>query len=189
MTEHIPSKETASRYSQPWINQDLKRSSRRKKKAYNKARSTKKKEDWAWYKKLKKDSQRECRRADSSYVNSLVSDNQSGNPKKLYSFIKSKKCDASGVAPLSSNGVSHSDSVKKANILNEQFTSVLTKEDLSSVPEVASSLMWWTGKGCWSYWEIPTHIRPQDLVPYQDAYQRPLLMKLWIFSAWFFRRH
>ena len=54
----------------------------------------------------------------------------------MYSFIKSKKCDASGVAPLSSNGVNHSNSVKKANILNNQFTSVFTKEDLSSIPEL-----------------------------------------------------
>ena len=29
-----------------------------------------------------------------------VSDDQTGNPKKLYSFIKSKKCGASGVSPL-----------------------------------------------------------------------------------------
>ena len=64
---------------------------------------------------------------------------QTGNPKKLYSFIKSKKCDASGVAPLTSNGVNHSDSVKKANILNDQFTSVFTKEDLSTVPELNST--------------------------------------------------
>ena len=105
----------------------------KKKKAYNKARSIKKKEEWASYKKLKKDSQRECRRAYSPYVNNLVSDNQSGNPKRLYPFINSKKCDASGVAPLSSNGVNHSDIVKKVNILNDQFTYVFTKEDLSSL--------------------------------------------------------
>ena len=133
MGNHVPSKETSSRYSQPWINQDLKRLSRRKKNAYNRARTTKKKEDWAAYKKLKKDNQRECRRAYSSHVSNLVSDEQTGNPKKLYSFIKSKKSDASGVAPLTSNGV------KKANILNDQFTSVFTKEDLSTVPELNST--------------------------------------------------
>ena len=121
------------------INQDLKRLSRRKKKAYNRARTTKKKEDWAAYKKLKKDNQRECRRAYSSHVSNLVSDEQTGNPTKLYSFIKSKKCYASGVAPLTSNGVNHSDNVKKANILNDQFTSVFTKEDLSTVPELNST--------------------------------------------------
>ena len=88
---------------------------------------------------MKKDNERECRRAYSSHVSNLVSDEQTGNPKKLYSFIKSKKCDASGVAPLTSNGVNHSDSVKKANILNDQFTSVFTKEDLSTGPELNST--------------------------------------------------
>ena len=91
----------------------------------------------AAYKKSKKESQRECRRAYSSHVKTwydLVSHDQAGNPKKLYSFIKSKKCDASGVAPLASNGVNYSESVKKANILNHQFTFVFIEEDLSSVP-------------------------------------------------------
>ena len=68
-----------------------------------------------------------------------MSDDQTGNMKKLYSFIKSKKCDISGVAPLTLNGVSYSDSVKKANILNDQFTSVFKKEDLSTVPELNST--------------------------------------------------
>ena len=35
MSKHVPSKETLSLYSQSWINQGLKRLSRRKKKAYN----------------------------------------------------------------------------------------------------------------------------------------------------------
>ena len=65
-----------------------------------------------------------------------MSEDQTGNPKKLYSFIKSKRCDASGVAPLSSNGTNHSDSVKKSNILNDQFTSVFTSEDKTSIPRL-----------------------------------------------------
>ena len=103
------------------------------------ARTTKKKEDLAAYKQLKKENQRACRKAYSSHVNNLVSDEQTGNPKKLCSFIKSKKCDASGVAPLTLNGVNYSDSVKKANILYDQFTSVFTKEDLSTVPALKST--------------------------------------------------
>ena len=47
------------------------------------AKRTKKKEDWAAYKKSKKESQRECRRVYSSHINNLVSDDQTGNPKKL----------------------------------------------------------------------------------------------------------
>ena len=136
MTDHIPSKLTSKRFNQPWTNRNVKRLSRRKKKAYNKARATKKKSDWIYYKELKKECQRESRKAYSSHVNTLVSEDQTGNPKKLYSFIKSKKCDTSGVAPLSSNGTNHSDSVKKSNILNDQFTSVFTSEDTTSIPRL-----------------------------------------------------
>ena len=133
MTDHIPSNFTSKWFNQPWTNRNVKRLSRRKKKAYNKARATKKKSDWIYYKELKKECQRESRKAYSSHVNTLVSEDQTGNPKKLYSFINSKKCDASGVAPLSSNVTNHSDSVKKSNILNDQFTSVFTSEDTTSI--------------------------------------------------------
>ena len=71
MTSFIPSKLSSARFSRPWINRDLKRLSRTKKRAYKKARTSNKKSDLNRYKQLKND--------------------QTGNPKKLYSFIKSKK--------------------------------------------------------------------------------------------------
>ena len=78
------------------------------------AKRTKKKEDWAAY----KNPRRKVREnAEEPISPNVVSDDQTGNPKTLYSFIKSKKCDASGFAPLTSNGVNYSDSVKKANTL------------------------------------------------------------------------
>ena len=90
MTDYIPSKLSTARFSQPWINRDLKRLSHRKKRAYKKAKISRKNSDWERYKQLKKESQKECRKAYSAHVNELVSDDQTGNPKKLYSFIKSK---------------------------------------------------------------------------------------------------
>lgn len=78
-------------------------------------------------------------KAHSSHINDLVCEDQTENPKKLYSFIKSKKCEASGVAPLSSNGISFNDSVKKSNILNDQLTSVFTVEDTTSIPKLNST--------------------------------------------------
>ena len=82
MTDHNPSKLTSKRFNQPWTNRNVKRLSRRKKKAYNKARATKNKSDWIYYKELKKECQRESRKAYSSHVNTLVSEDQTGNPKK-----------------------------------------------------------------------------------------------------------
>jgi hypothetical protein len=46
---------------------------------------------------------------------------QGTSSKKLYSFIKSKKCDGSGVAPLKKDGKTYTDASEKAELLNEQF--------------------------------------------------------------------
>ena len=60
-------------------------------------------------------------------------DEDSGNCKRLYSFIKSKKCDGSGVSPLRSEGVLHSSPKDKAEILNSQFSSVFTSDNQAAV--------------------------------------------------------
>ncbi len=44
----------------------------------------------------------------------------------------------SGVAPLSSAGIAYSDSKAKSDILNEQFCSVFTDEDLCTIPSLGS---------------------------------------------------
>ena len=41
-----------------------------------------------------------------------------------------------GVAPLQSNGINHSDSIETSNILNDQFTSVFTVEDPTTIPKM-----------------------------------------------------
>jgi hypothetical protein len=58
---------------------------------------------------------------------------------KLLAFIKSKRCDFTCIAPLSKGGNNHSGSLEKANILNDQFTSVFTEEDTTNVPTMGPS--------------------------------------------------
>ena len=57
------------------------------------------------------------------------------------SFIKSKRCESTGVSPLKdSDGKTYSDSETKANIVNKQFSSVFnTNEDKSTIPDTRSS--------------------------------------------------
>ena len=61
------------------------------------------------------------------------------NPKKLYSLVKGKRCDNSGISPLKTDGVAHSDPATKAAILNDQFCSVFTEEETSSIPSLGNS--------------------------------------------------
>jgi hypothetical protein len=134
LDRYVPSKMTTSRFSQPWINREIKRLSAKKKRYFKKAKISNNNDDWFNFKHLKQQCQQECRKAHNSYISSMLDEDSKSNPKKFYSFIKSKKCDSSGVAPLKSNGTLFSDSKLKADILNKQFTSVFTSEDTTNVP-------------------------------------------------------
>jgi hypothetical protein len=62
----------------------------------------------------------------------MLNNDIKSSPKPLWSFIKSKRCDFTCVAPFSKGGNNHSGSLEKANILNDQFTSVFTEEDTTN---------------------------------------------------------
>lgn len=61
-------------------------------------------------------------------------DSTDNHPKKRYSFINGKRCDSSGIPKLKKNGVSFSDPQTMSTILNDQFSSAITREDHSSLP-------------------------------------------------------
>ncbi|KAK3096098.1 hypothetical protein FSP39_023212 [Pinctada imbricata] len=135
----VPSKMTTQRYSQPWITQDLKRLSRRKHRAYKRYMKSRSNHDFSVYKELKNTVHVRCKERYSEYVNEIIMD-ENQKPKRLWSFIKSKRTDASGVAPLKRDGVVYSDAATKADILNKQFTSVFSIEDPSvNMPEMEQS--------------------------------------------------
>ena len=140
IADHIPSKCTSIRQHQPWINCSIKQLSRLKQRRYNKARLTGLAEDWEAYKKLKRYTQRQCKEAYDSYVNSIVSPESSNNPKRFWSFIKSKRTDYCGVGALQHNGCTYSDNYTKCNILNQYFALVFTIDDSPNTPMSSTSL-------------------------------------------------
>ena len=88
LDDKVPSKMTSARFSQPWINRKVKRISRKKKRAYKKAKHSRSENDIQRYKQLQKESQYEYRKAYNEYVNDIVTND---NFKKLYSFIEENK--------------------------------------------------------------------------------------------------
>lgn len=69
-----------------------------------------------------------------------VSGDSKDNSKKFWTYVKSKGQEFTGVAPLKNkDGFLQSDTKARANILNEQFKSVFTQEDLSSIPDTGQS--------------------------------------------------
>ena len=68
--------------------------------------------------------------------NKLSESLEQKNSKPLWRYIKSKRQDGNGVSPLKQNGQLHSDSRRKAEILNNQFCSVFTSEDTTNIPKL-----------------------------------------------------
>ena len=82
------------------------------------------------YLSLKKQSRAACKEAYNNYLTDIVSPDSKSNPKRFWSFINSKRCDNTGVAPLKSpEGITYSDGQTKAEILNKQFVSVFNKNE------------------------------------------------------------
>ena len=137
--KRVPSKMTQGRHTHPWINTTIRRKINRKQKAHKKARKNKKKRDVDRYKRLQQEVQYEVRQANKKYMEDVSTDYKE-NSKKFWSFIKSKGQEWTGVAPLKNKmGFLQSDNKSKAEILNEQFQSVFTKENLNNCPNKGNS--------------------------------------------------
>ena len=69
-------------------------------------------------------------------MDKIISGDITNNPKRLWTYLKSQKQDTTGVAPLrDGNGLLRSDAETKAELLNNQFQSAYTREELSRVPD------------------------------------------------------
>ena len=83
--------------------------------------------------RLKKECQHECRKAYNGYVMSLIDDNNNIS-KRMWSYVKSKRTDHCGIAPLKQDEKTFTTPKDKAEILNNYFSSVYTFEDVSTIP-------------------------------------------------------
>ncbi|KAH3898292.1 hypothetical protein DPMN_022516 [Dreissena polymorpha] len=113
-----------------------KRLSRSKKKAYRKAQLNSTPEDITKYKQLQNNTQQECKKAYNNFVRDTVTSYK--NPKKMYYFSSSKRCESSGVQIPKSNAFGHSNPKSKAEILNSHFSSFFTEEDFSKTTTMDS---------------------------------------------------
>ena len=61
---------------------------------------------------------------------------EQGDLKPFWSYIRAQRQDNSGVSPLLKQGVLHTNNLSKAKILNDQFSSVFTREDTTDIPHL-----------------------------------------------------
>ena len=130
----IPSKFVKKRSSLPWMNKHLTKLIKKKCKLYKQAKTS---GIWNEYKEHQNLCRKEIRKAEYDFINRTITDGLAeNNPKPFWKYIKSKKCDNIGVAPLKVNGKLESHPQKKAEVLLDQFRSVFTKNDSDNLPPV-----------------------------------------------------
>ncbi|KAL8610270.1 hypothetical protein ACOMHN_062002 [Nucella lapillus] len=98
--KRVPSKTSAARHTNPWITTSIRRAIRRKQRAHKKARMTGKKKDVDRYRRIQAQTRYEVRQVSRKYLEDVVSEDYSTNSKRFWSYVKSKKQEADGVAPL-----------------------------------------------------------------------------------------
>ena len=138
--QNVPTKMSSTRHTHPWVSTSLRRIERRKQRAHMKAKKSSQSKDWDRFKWLQSEVQRSTCYAHRRYMADVVSNDLKENTKRIWSFIKSKRQESTGVAPLiNKEGYLYSDFTKKAEILNRQFQSVYTKENTDNIPDKGPS--------------------------------------------------
>ena len=124
---HIPTFRRKQNTSLPWLNRNLLRQTRKKKRLWNQAKRTK---NWTNFYAFQKEVKRNFEKAEQNYVNKTIMDGlEKNSTKPFWRYVKAKKQDNIGVAPLRNTGGSLvTDSKKKAEILLKQFKSVFTPD-------------------------------------------------------------
>ena len=132
--KNIPTTQQQRRTSLPWLDYNIKKMLKRKQRLLNKARQT---NNWTQYRQYQKHCRRTCRQAEWEYVNKKINEGlQNNTTRPFWSWIKAKKQENIGVAPLREGNTLHTDSKNKARLLLQQFKSVFTTQTTNTLPQL-----------------------------------------------------
>jgi len=59
--------------------------------------------------------------------------------KKFFQYVKSLRRDPSGIPTLEKDGITYATNLSEANVLNDHFYSVFSKDDNDTLPEMADT--------------------------------------------------
>ena len=140
MEQLIPSRLVSQKFAVPWINTEIKRMGKKKQRLYNKWKRTGRPEDREAFKSAKKEANKIIRKAHWDYVNKALIDGlNEKNSKPFWKYIKAKKLENFGIAPLKKDNTLHCSAAQKAKLLNDQFYSVFTKDRGEPIPDISGS--------------------------------------------------
>ena len=135
---YVPFKQFREINKPMWMTTEILRGIKAKKKLWRKHRTEKDKFEkskyWAKYKTLEKEVHTKIRIQKASFEDNIAVDIKN-NPKKFYSYVRSKNKTKEGIGPLlSDSGQLVETDNEMVQILNNFFSSVFTIEDMSKVP-------------------------------------------------------
>ena len=117
-----------------WMNQNILRTIRKKRRLWNHYKTTNEYLDYQAYLHIQKSAAKIIRSAKRKFERKIAR-NFKKNPRQFYSYINSNTKARSQVGPLKNNdGLTVSDSQGMSNMLNSFFGSVFTNEDTTNMP-------------------------------------------------------
>ena len=154
--KHVPQHTISTKPSLPWMTQEIKRIIRKRGSLYDKYKRLRHPTDRCAFLEAKHLVKQKLKQAHDRYIEEILGltnsleqpePNCQSSPephkstlasKKLFSFLKNSKQDSKGIAPLKKDGKLHSNTVDKANVLNQQFQSVFTPKCPLKLSQLAS---------------------------------------------------
>ena len=116
-----------------WMRQNVLRVIRKKKRLWKEYRKTKEFAQYEAYKKVEKEVKDTVRKAKKNFEKKLAKDAKK-KPRAFWGYMKTKTANRQSVGPLKNGDEIVTDDKKQAEILNQFFTSVFTREDLERIP-------------------------------------------------------
>ena len=141
MKQHIPTKKSRNRRQLPWFDRSLRRLTRKKQRLYNKAKASRRDNDWEKYRDCCHQTRRALNRARQEFITNKLKNDMTDDPKAFWTFVNKLKKDAVGIGDLKDNNKIITDEQDKAELLNKQFTGVFTKEDKTNIPKLEGDPM------------------------------------------------
>ena len=109
-------------YRKPWVDARINAILRQCDREHHKMKKYGRTNDFIHFKELKRNAQRELRRAYWSYIEGVVTGDEQGHNKHFWRYVKHKRSNRNSIPPpLKSNRLLHSEDKQKAEILNKQF--------------------------------------------------------------------
>ena len=135
INKYVPKIKIRNSNAPEWLDCDVVKASKKKMRAFKKAKTLKTKESWEKFTKIRNYVKKLMSWKYKCYINDL-SASLNTNPKRFWGFLKTKSKNKSSPTTILENGQEYTDPAVKANIFNTFFHSVFSRDEHMVPPEV-----------------------------------------------------